>query len=166
MTKNKEANNHNKGLLKGTLVGAVVGAIAALLLAPKSGKETQADLKKRAKQVVKDADERIVEMESELEGRIDNLKLAARDLRGEAYEDSQRLITRAEILKNDLQDSAARVSKAGNEVKGDAMTDAKRLVSEGATVMSELEKMTKKIMASAKEKAKSSFEGGDEHQEK
>lgn len=154
MRRGKKVKDHSKGFVKGTFIGALLGGVAALLLAPKSGKETQADLKKTAKKVVRDADQRMVELESELEGRIDSLKLAARDLRGEAFEESQRLITRAEILKNDLQDSASRMAKTGQGVKDEAMTDAKRLVGEGAAVMSELERMTKKIMGSAQDKAK------------
>ena len=152
----KKRSNRNRGFLGGTIIGMVVGAVTALLLAPKTGKETQADLRKQAKKIVKDADVRLTEMESELDGRIDNLKMAARDLRGEAYEESQRLITRAEILKHDLQDSANQMSKNGDDTKGDVMTDAKRLVSEGSAVMGELEKMTKRIMAVSKDGAEKS----------
>jgi hypothetical protein len=103
---------------------------------------------------MKDADRRLAEMEVELEGHIDNLKVAAKELRGEAFEESQRLITRAEILKRDLQDSATSLTESGKDTSKDAMVDAKRLVGEGAAVMDELEKMTKHIVASAKEKAK------------
>ena len=35
-----------KGLLIGLIIGAIVGAIAALLLAPKSGKETREGIKR------------------------------------------------------------------------------------------------------------------------
>jgi gas vesicle protein len=150
--KNKSVKAHSKGFIKGTLIGAVIGAVAALLLAPKSGKETQADLKRQAKKVVKDADERIVEMESDL-------KLAARELRGEAYEESQRLITRAEILKNDLQDSATRMSKPGHVSRPEAMGDAKRLVGEGSAVLQELERMTKHIMSTSSQSSKRGKDG-------
>ena len=40
---------------KGALVGAVVGAVAGVLLAPKAGKETRADISKMAKKLKKDA---------------------------------------------------------------------------------------------------------------
>ena len=39
-------NEKGKGLLIGLIIGAIVGAIAALLLAPKSGKETRDRLKR------------------------------------------------------------------------------------------------------------------------
>ncbi len=143
---------HNKGLLKGAIFGTIVGGIAALLLAPKSGKETQEDIKKQAKKVIGDVDSKIQEMESGLSGKIDDLKDVARDLRGEAYEESQRLITRAEILKNDLQDSAVRLAKTTGQTKDEMAKDVKRLTEEGAAVMAELEKMTKHIVKSAGEK--------------
>lgn len=153
--------DHSKGFLKGSMIGAAIGAVAALLLAPKSGKETQADIKNTAKKVVRDADVKIADLERELDGRIDNLKIAAKELHGEAYEESQRLITRAELLKQDLQDSATRIAKEGKEVHSDAMTDAKRLLNEGSAVLSELERTTKKIVGSAKNKASDQFKNND-----
>lgn len=161
MGKEKKMKDHSKGFLKGGVIGVAIGAVTALLLAPKSGKETQADIKNKAKKVARDADVRIAELERELDGRIDNLKVAAKELRGEAYEESQRLITRAELLKQDLQDSATRLAKDGNAVRSDATTDAKRLLNEGSAVLSELEKTTKKIVASAKDKAGDQFKNND-----
>ena len=163
MGKTNKVNKHTKGFIKGTLIGAALGSIAALLLAPKSGKETQADIKDKARKVVKDVDQKVSDMQAELDGRIDDFKEVARDLRGEAYEESQKLITRAELLKRDLQDSAGRLGQSGKTAKDDAVVDAKRLVGEGAAVMSELEKATKKIMRSASERLKDQEkrQGGD-----
>ncbi len=158
---------HTKGFVKGTLIGAAIGSLAALLLAPKSGKETQADIKAKARKVVKDVDQRVTDLQSELDGRIDEFKVVAKDLRGEAYEESQKLVTKAELLKQDLQDSAGKIGKAGKSVKDDAVIDAKRLVSEGSAVISELERATKKIIRSAQDKVKEQGErqGGDDDQE-
>lgn len=163
MGRNDKVKKHTKGFIKGTLIGAAIGSIAALLLAPKSGKETQADLKNKARRVVKDVDQKVSDLQVELDGRIDEFKVVARDLRGEAYAESQKLITRAELLKQDLQESAGRLGKAGKSAKDDALVDAKRLVGEGSAVMGELEKATKKIMRSARDKIKDQDErqGGD-----
>ncbi|HVE80673.1 MAG TPA: YtxH domain-containing protein [Candidatus Dormibacteraeota bacterium] len=144
---------HGRGLIKGTLFGAIVGSVAALLLAPKSGKETQADLKDQAKKIKKDMDQKLLELEGDLNGRIDSLKSAAKDLKGEAYEESQRLITKAEILKQDLKDSAGRLGKISNQAKDETMTDVKRLVNEGTAIMNELEKTTRQIIRAARDKA-------------
>ena len=147
--RDKKVNEHSKGLLKGTIVGVIVGGIAALLLAPKSGKETQDDIKLRAKKMAKDSNIRMVEVQAELDGRIDNLKVAARNLRGDAYEESQRLITRAEVIKNDLRDSADRLATSSKVAKQGASIDAKRLITEGQAVLDELARATKKIMSTA-----------------
>ena len=149
----RDENSHGKGFVKGAVFGTLIGGLAALLLAPKAGKETQEELKERAKKVVRNADVRISEVEAELEGHIDSLKAAAQDLRGEAYDQSQILIKRAELLKVDLQASANRLAKNGRGAKQDATSDAKRLVNEGQSILSELERMTKKIIKSAGTKA-------------
>jgi gas vesicle protein len=140
-------NSGNGKFVAGAIFGTLLGGLAALLLAPKSGKEVQEGLKQRAKKVVKPADTQLDTIEVELEDQIHNLKVAARDLRGPDYEDSQRLITRAEILKNDLQDSAGRLAGTGRNAKHAATADAKRLVVEGEEVLSELERMTTKLMS-------------------
>jgi gas vesicle protein len=140
---------HGKGVLKGTVFGIILGGLAALLLAPKSGKDTQEALKQRAKQAIKDADTNLSEVEAELGGRIDSLKVAARDLHGEAFEASQRLISRAEIIKNDLKDSADRLATTSKATKPGAARDAKRLVTEGQVVLNELERATRKIIGAA-----------------
>lgn len=147
-------SKENRGFWKGTFIGAVVGGVAALLLAPKSGKETQADLKRRAKSAKQDIDQIIDDLSRDLVGRIDDLKHAAKDLKGEALQESQGLIRRAEVLKQDLRVGATNLAQGGRGVKDTAVEDAKRLVDEGAAVMSELERVTMRMVASAKDKVK------------
>jgi len=133
-----------KGFILGALLGMLAGGVAALLLTPKTGKEMQSEFKNRTKKMVGRTDVQVSEMETELEDHIDTLKVVARDLRGEAYDESQRLITRAEILRNDLEDSATRLV---SDADPQASDDAKRLVTEGQTVIEDLERMTRRIMS-------------------
>ncbi|HSH31139.1 MAG TPA: YtxH domain-containing protein [Candidatus Saccharimonadales bacterium] len=144
----------SRGFIKGTLIGAAIGSVAAILLAPKSGKETQADIKRKVGTFKRDIDKVVDDMHRDLMQRIDDLKDAAKDLKGEAYEESQELIARAELMKQDLQASAGNLAKSGSKVKDDALLDAKRLVDEGAGVMAELERLTKKMVGSAKDKVR------------
>jgi len=139
---------------KGTIFGLIVGAIAGLLLAPKSGKETQADIKRKIKATAGDIQERLESMSGEITGRVDTLKEAAKDLRGEAKEESQELIKRAEVLKQDLRISATNLSKQGSAAKDATIKDVKLLLNEGSSVMDELERVTKHLIGSAKDKAK------------
>ncbi len=141
--------------VRGTIIGAAIGTVAGILLAPKSGRETRQDLKRKAKYLRQDATKRVEQMRRDLGGRIDELKTVAKDLRGEAREESQALIERAEHLKEDLRTSASRIGRNGSKLKDDALVDVKRLMDQGAGVMTELEQLTRKVVSSAKDKLKS-----------
>ena len=57
--------------LKGLIIGGLIGAVAALLLAPKSGRETRADICNRTEELLKLAKE---EYEKSLEKSSDVLE--------------------------------------------------------------------------------------------
>ena len=57
------------------IMGALLGAGLALLFAPKSGEETQAELKERARQLRDTAEERVREAQKQLEERLDQARL-------------------------------------------------------------------------------------------
>ena len=137
---------------KGTLIGVVLGAVAGILLAPKSGKETQEDIKRKVRGTYEDIQKRLEKMSDEVGGRVDSLKEAAKELKGEAKEESQELIRRAEVLKQDLRVSATNLAKSGNQTKDVAVKEVKQLLGEGAAVMSELERVTRHLAGSAKSK--------------
>jgi gas vesicle protein len=56
------------------LAGALLGAGLALLFAPKSGKETQEELRARAKQLKEVAEERVRDASRQLEERLDQAR--------------------------------------------------------------------------------------------
>ncbi len=138
--------------LKGTIIGAAVGALAGILFAPKSGKETQADIKRKVKGTYDDIQRRLEAMSDEVSGRVDTLKEAAKELKGEAKEESQELIRRAEVLKQDLRVSATNLAESGAQTKDVAVKQVKQLLSEGSSVMSELERVTRHLANSTKNK--------------
>jgi len=146
---------------KGTFIGVAIGAVVGLLLAPKSGKETQADLKRKVKGTYKEAHDKLESISDELTGRVDNLKVAAGELKGEAKEESQDLIRKAEILKQDMRIAASDMAKSGSNTKDTAVKHVKQLINEGADVMTELERVTKQLAASAKDKVKSDKGDGE-----
>lgn len=57
----------------GAIIGAAAGVVAGVLTAPKSGKETRADLKQRAAELKSDASLSA----NEAKGRVDEMKEAA-----------------------------------------------------------------------------------------
>jgi gas vesicle protein len=134
------------------VIGALIGAAAGVLLAPKSGKETQADIKRKVKGTYNDVHEQLRSMSDEVGGRVDNLKEVAKGLKGEAREESQELVRRAEVLKQDLRISATNLAKTGVNTKDSAMKNVKLLLGEGSDVMKELERVTKHLAGSAKDK--------------
>jgi len=56
------------------LVGALIGAGLALLFAPKSGEETQAELKDRARRLRDSAEDRVKVAHKQLEERLDTAR--------------------------------------------------------------------------------------------
>jgi gas vesicle protein len=140
--------------VRGTIVGALIGAIGGVLLAPKSGKETQDDIKRKVKGTYNDIVASLDSLSSEVGGKVDSLKVAAKDLKGEAKEESQELVRRAEVLKQDLRIASTNLTKSGNQTKDTALKQVKLLMAEGSDVMKELERVTKRLAGSAKEKAK------------
>ena len=139
---------------KGTIIGAVIGAVAGVLLAPKSGKETQEDIKRKVKGTYLELVENVNSLSDQVGGKVDTLKVAAKDLKGEAKVESQELIRRAEVLKQDLRISGANLAKNGGKSKDSAIKQVKLLMTEGSDVMKELERVTKHLASSAKDKAK------------
>ncbi|HEY2004423.1 MAG TPA: YtxH domain-containing protein [Candidatus Saccharimonadia bacterium] len=150
---------------KGTLIGAVMGAVAGILLAPKSGKETREDIKRNVKGTYLDFQNRLESMSDEMTGRVENLKAAAKDLKGEAREESQELIRRAEVLKQDLRISANNLAKSGAQTKDVAVKQVKQLLDEGSGVMSELERVTKHLANSARDKMGDAARGDEGRKE-
>ena len=63
----------------GFLVGGLVGAAAALLLAPQSGEETQAEIRERATAFKNEANNRLETGRSTIKKSIDEQRLAIAD---------------------------------------------------------------------------------------
>ena len=64
----------------GAAIGAAAGVVAGLLTAPKSGKETRADLKKKARELKQDATTKGDELRAKGEKSYYDARDAARDL--------------------------------------------------------------------------------------
>ena len=64
----------------GAAIGAAAGVVAGLLTAPKSGKETRADLKKKARELKQDATTKGDELRVKGEKAYYDARDAARDL--------------------------------------------------------------------------------------
>lgn len=61
----------------GAAIGAVVGVIAGILTAPKSGKETRADIKKNADKVVKETKAKAQGVAKDIKKKANEVKKSA-----------------------------------------------------------------------------------------
>lgn len=66
----------------GTIFGAIAGVIAGILTAPKSGKETRADLKLKADEIKGDTVKKAEDLKDKAAEVVDDVKVAAEDLKG------------------------------------------------------------------------------------
>ena len=115
------------------LLGALVGAGLALLFAPKSGEETQEELKLRARKLKSAAEERVGEAQKQLEERLDAAREgvhakvddvrdaveAGRKAAVEAREDLERKLERSKAAYRAGMD-AAKQAVAATPAEGDA----------------------------------------------
>lgn len=110
------------------ILGALIGAGLALLLAPKSGAETQEDLKEQARKLRVVAEERVREAQRQLEERLEE----ARDGVASRYEEVLEAVssgrTAAVDARSDLEDKLHR-SKAAYRA---GVTAAREAVAAGA----------------------------------
>jgi gas vesicle protein len=98
MSKQNQKNSCSQleGFVAGLLVGGVAGAAAMLLLAPRSGKKTRADIKKKGKklrkQFVRTVDEATAQVRAKAQQITDDVAEQAGDLqqRGQDVIDDQR----------------------------------------------------------------------------
>jgi gas vesicle protein len=76
------------------VLGALVGAGLALLFAPKTGEETQVEIREQARKLRAAAEERVREAQRQLEDRLDDAREAGRtaavDARGDLQEKLER----------------------------------------------------------------------------
>lgn len=101
------------------LCGALVGAGVALLLAPKSGRETQADLKEGARRLREGTGERLTDLRDTLEERYDRTR--------------DRVETQVGAFRRnvaDRQKKAGEAIRAGKDAARQARSDLEARVSE------------------------------------
>ncbi len=151
--------SRQRNFWEGTFLGVLIGIVAGVLLAPKSGKETRADISAKTKKLAGDASKRAGRLAKDLGDGAERLRQVAKDLGAEAREESQALIARAEVMKQDLNASTKDLAQASKSTKDATLANVRGLMDEGAALMIELEGVTKRLVNSAKVKAR---KGADE----
>jgi gas vesicle protein len=116
-----------RGGLGTFLIGALIGAGAALLLAPKSGEETQEELKAQARKWRELAEERVRDAQRSLEDRLDQAREGVHDrmetVRGAVEAGRQAAVDARGDLERKLEQSKA-AYRAGIDAAREASHDA------------------------------------------
>ncbi|MGQ9851995.1 MAG: YtxH domain-containing protein [Candidatus Oleimicrobiaceae bacterium] len=98
-------NKEGGAFLKGFLIGGAVGAIIALLYAPKAGKETREDIKKRTEEFLQDAEREIAELKRRAATLVSEGRRRAAQLAEEAEE-------KVEQAKENIAERTGRLRRA------------------------------------------------------
>ena len=93
---------------KGLIIGTIIGAIGGLLFAPKSGKETRADLKKNLDKATAEVQDRATEAPGVAEEKFEEVK-------EKAVEPTEELKTSADEFQKRALNAAAAVKKGFNK---------------------------------------------------
>lgn len=122
--------NHEKekGFFKGVIIGGIAGLVTGILYAPKSGKETREDIKRK-----------LDEAQTDLSHKVQEAKQAGDD-------HTKELIARAEALKILLEKQSNEIAKSGKKVGNVSATEAKNLAKQAADLASQLAESTKKVV--------------------
>lgn len=110
---------------KGLLFGAVIGAAAGVLLAPKSGAQTRADIKKLALDVSDRAQDMYLSAKKQVEKKVKEVKAAGKKIDFEAY---KKLVMEViDEIKNDTDVTSDTAKKIGLKLNED-WTDIKSAI--------------------------------------
>lgn len=120
----------SKKLAVGAVVGAAAGFVAGILMAPKSGKETRADLKKGAKEAVKATDQQLKKLQSELNDLVDKAESKLSKITDSAKAEAVKALENAKKVRSQSA-SVVAAMKSGNSSDEDldlAVKNAKNAV--------------------------------------
>lgn len=106
----------------GILIGAIAGVVTGILAAPKSGKETREDIKKKAHEVKGSAERKLKDAHKELGKISDDVKAKGKDLQGKAKDEVDELGKKVDELKDRVK-SAITSIKSGDDDNDDATID-------------------------------------------
>ncbi|HUC90236.1 MAG TPA: YtxH domain-containing protein [Patescibacteria group bacterium] len=123
-------NKSAKSFAIGTVVAAAAGYVAGILTAPKSGKETRADIKVAAEHGIAEAEKRLKMLHTELGKLIEEAKVKAGELRGRAQVDIEKAVVTAQTVKEKAREliSAVHEGDADDKELKKAIVEANKSV--------------------------------------
>jgi gas vesicle protein len=131
--------NATKKFAIGAVVAAAAGYIAGILTAPKSGKETRADIKDAAEQGVAEAEKQLKKLHTELNTLIGEAKSKSAELKGKAQDE----INKATDVAQSVKEKARELLSAVHEGDADDK-DLKKAIAEATKAVNHLKAFIKK----------------------
>lgn len=123
-------NKSVKRFALGTLFAAAVGYIAGILTAPKSGKETRADIKHAAEVSIREAEKRLKQLHTQLNHLISEAQDHAKTLKGKAQKELTEAIGLTKLAKEKAREilSAVHEGDADDKELKKAIQDANKAI--------------------------------------
>ena len=114
----------------GTLIAGAAGFVAGILTAPKSGKETRADIKKTADNTVAESEKQLKKLHTELNDAIADAKKRSGDVKGKTKAELDELTEKATVAKQKAREilSALHEGEAHNKDLQRAMNEATKAI--------------------------------------
>lgn len=114
----------------GSIIAALAGYLAGILTAPKSGKETRKDVHDAALKAKTEAEKKLKQLHSELEGLIGKGTTRAKQLKSEAQKELVAILAKAQVTKDKAREILSAVHEGGaddNDLQ-QAVSDANKAV--------------------------------------
>ncbi len=123
----------------GALLLGAAGYVAGVLTAPKSGRETRADIKNAAVKAKTEAEKKLKIVLSDLNSKLAEVKTKGTKLKGKAKQDYDKVIANATVAKDKVREilSSMHEGNADDPELKQALEDAK-------SALKNLEKFAKK----------------------
>lgn len=103
-SKMSKDNGTGKKLAIGAAIAGVAGYLAGILSAPKSGKETRADIKNTANNVKREAEKKLKELSAELGELLDKGQKVLKDQKGKAKVELDAAVKEAKIAQQKVKE--------------------------------------------------------------
>lgn len=123
----------------GALLAAAAGYVAGILTAPKSGKETRADIKEGVEHGVAEAEKQLKKLHTELNQLLDEARNRASELKGKAQVEMDKAVEAAKVVKEKTRELLSAVHEGDAEDR-----DLKKAVTEANKAVEHLKTYLKK----------------------
>ncbi len=128
-----------KRLAVGSTIAATAGYLAGILTAPKSGKDTRADIKNAADKSIARAEKELKKLHTDLDKAIKDAAVATKQASTKAKQEIKELVSKA----NDAKEKARQVLSAIHEGEADDQ-DLNKAIKQANTSLKNLRNYLKK----------------------